>query len=105
MNLAELLRDRNIRSALIVDDACDAVPKAGDIGPSHEAWPTFSDDLTPEQRERIIAAYPRSKTLRIDELVADHGHVAAVWELRGELGESAALLFATYEGDQAADHR
>ena len=54
MTLAELLAAKGIQSALIVDDVCDAVPTAGDIGTANEAWPIFNDDLTAEQREQIV---------------------------------------------------
>jgi hypothetical protein len=103
MSLTELLAAAGIRSALIVDDACDAVPRAADIGAANPAWPNFSDDLTPEQRARIYAEYPLAGTARFDDLVADDGYVAALWGLRDLLGSTVAPVFETYIADHAAD--
>jgi hypothetical protein len=105
MSLSELLAARGIRSALIVDDVCDSVPRATDIGTANLAWATFTDDLRPEQRERIIEAYPSARTTRFDELIADDGYVAALWSLRDILAEAVAPLFETYIADQASDER
>ncbi|QBY54442.1 hypothetical protein [Cupriavidus oxalaticus] len=103
MSLADLLAVRNIRTALIVDDVFDAVPTSTDIDPGNEAWSNFNDDITHEQRARIIEAYPAAASKRFDECVDDDNYVAAIWRLRDELGETAAGLFETYTADQATD--
>lgn len=103
MILADLLAERSIRTALIVDDVFDAVPTSTDIDPGNDAWSNFNDDITPEQRARVIEEYPSAKSMRFDECVADDNYVAAVWRLREELGETAAALFEAYNADQAAD--
>ncbi len=105
MNLTELLNERGIRTALIVDDVYDAVPTAADIDPGNDAWSNFNDDLTPEQHERIIEVYPAAEGLRFDERISDDDYVAAVWQLREELGSVAAPVFEIYLADQAADTR
>lgn len=105
MTLIELLAERGIQTALIVDDVFDAVPTANDIDPGNEAWSNFSDDLTPAQRARIVEEYPATDGKRFDECVADDGYVAAVWRLRDELGQVVAPLFEAYIDDQAADQR
>ena len=105
MTLSELLESQNIRTALIVDDFYDQVPTAVDIDPSSGAWPSFNDDLTPELRQRIVEIYPTSRSMRFDECVEDDKYVAAVWQLRSELGEIASELFETYIEDQAADEK
>ena len=81
MTLAELLAERGIRTALIVDDVYDAVPKAADIDPGSETWPTFNDDLTRDQRSQITQVYPPAGTARFDELIADDDYIAALWRL------------------------
>jgi hypothetical protein len=101
--LANLLAERGIKSALIVDDVCDAMPTATDIDPGNEAWSNFNDDLTTEQRTQIIEAYPAAASMRFDECVADDNYVAAVWQLRDKLGETTAPLFGAYTADQATD--
>lgn len=45
MTLGDLLAQKRITTALVVDDVCDAVPTATDIGPENEAWAIFNDDL------------------------------------------------------------
>lgn len=103
MTLTELLAERGIRTALIVDDVYDAVPTAADIDPGNEAWSNFNDDLTPEQRAQIIEAYPAAEGIRFDDNVANDNYVASIWRLRDELGETAAPLFGTYIANQASD--
>lgn len=103
MSLVDLLAERGILTALIVDDVYDAVPTAADIDPGNDAWSNFNDDLTSEQRARIVEAYPAAASMRFDECVADDKYVAAIWQLRDELGENAAPLFGGYTADQASD--
>jgi hypothetical protein len=71
MSLQELLNERGVRSALIVDDACDAVPRAVDVGTDRPEWTIFNDDLTEEQQARIEAECPEAVGRRFEELVAD----------------------------------
>src|ERR1700730_1927442 len=100
MSLQELLNERGVKSALIVDDACDTVPRAVDIGVDRRAWTIFNDDLSPEQRGRIEEEYPETTGRRFEQLLADDGYVATVWSLRAELGEIAQPIFADYVTDQ-----
>ncbi|UPL05441.1 hypothetical protein PisoF_01089 [Pseudomonas sp. IsoF] len=105
MTLTELLAERGIRTALIVDDVYDAVPTANDIDPGNDAWSNFNDDLQREQRARIFEVYPAAEGTRFDDCVADDNYVATVWGLRHELGQIAVPLFESYIDDQAADER
>lgn len=105
MTLAQLLVAKNITSALIVDDVCDAVPTARDIGAANPAWPTFNDDLTPDQRALITAAFPSAEERSFDELIEDNGFVAALWALREELAPTSDALFELYVADQVADQK
>ncbi|MCP4487146.1 MAG: hypothetical protein GY820_07495 [Gammaproteobacteria bacterium] len=105
MSLRDLLEEKSIRRALIVDDVCDAVPTVNDIDPGNEAWPTFNDDLREEHQKKIGDAYPLAFDRRFDELIADDGYIAAVWNLRDELGAICEPVFATYIDDQESDQR
>lgn len=105
MTLKDLLEAKEIRRALIVDDVCDATPTAGDIDPGNDAWPSFNDDLLPEQRALINEAFPMAAESRFDELVVSDAYVAILWSLRAELGEVTEPLFANYVADQAADQK
>lgn len=103
MSLKGLLIERGIRTALIVDDVFDVVPTAADIGHGNEAWSNFNDDLTQEQRARIIEEYPKAVNMRFDDCVADDNYVEVIWRLRTELGGAAIPIFEVYNSDQAAD--
>ncbi len=50
MTLAELLADRKVRTALIVDDACDPIPTAADMRSAGGEWVIFNDDLEGHHR-------------------------------------------------------
>jgi hypothetical protein len=105
MSLQQLLNERGVRSALIVDDACDDVPRASDVGVDRPEWTIFNDDLTEEQQARIEVEYPEAVGRRFEELVADDGYVATVWSMRDELGDIASPVFADYVADQESDER
>lgn len=105
MTLNELLEERGIKRALIVDDVCDSVPTANDIVSGNELWPIFNDDLQREQRDLIEASYPESRTKNFDELITNDIYVAKIWELREKLGEICNPIFETYIADQEADQQ
>jgi CheY-like chemotaxis protein len=104
MSLAEVLAAQGITSAIVVDDACDEVPTAADIGPTNEAWPNFSDDLSDETRALIEADFPAEGHAQ-DELIALDGYVATIWKLREQIGAPAARLFRLYVDDVRSDER
>ena len=101
--LLELLDAHSIRTALIVDDAYDLVPKAGDIAEPTKVWATFSDDLSPEQKKRIDEADPATAGLEFNVRIEKDDYVAAVWNLREELGDVSDALFKDYIRDQKRD--
>lgn len=103
MTLAALLRERAIVRALIVDDACDPIPRARDLAGQQGEWATFNDDLAPEQRANIDARYGAGAALPFAEKITDDNYVAVVWELREELGTVAEPLFESYLANQARD--
>jgi len=105
MTLAALLAERGIKRALIVDDACDAVPTAADVRAAAGEWGIFIDDLDADQLRLIEAAYPAATGRRFDDLINDDGYVGTVWGLREELGDVTTPLFEVYNANQAADDR
>jgi len=105
MTLAELLAERDIRRALVVDDSCDVVPTAVDMRVAGDEWATFSDDLTEKHEELIAEHYPPARDRRFDELIEDDAYVRVVWELRDQLDGLADVLFEIYDANQAADTR
>lgn len=105
MSLSDALSANNIKSALIVDDVCDVIPTAADLGTAIDDWSNFNADLQPEQRARIAEKCPATAQMRFDEQINDDRYVAAVWELRVELGILAEPVFAGYIQDQVGDDR
>ena len=105
MNLNELLAEKGIRHALVVDDVCDDIPTAKDIGPGNEAWPTFNDDLLDEHRNIILREYPLAQEKSFGDLIDDDDYVAAIWKLRNELGEICTPVFELYTIDQDSDQQ
>lgn len=103
MSLADLLRERRILRALIVDDACDPVPRAQDLAAHQGEWATFIDDLGREQRARIDERYGAAAGRAFADKIADDNYVAAVWDLREELGVVAEPLFESYVANQVRD--
>jgi hypothetical protein len=104
MSLAELLTAQKITSAIIVDDVCDVLPNAADIGPGNEAWSIFSDDLSSEARMLIEQSFP-ARGRSFDELVEVDEYVATVWQLREQIGAPADKLFRLYDDDVKKDEK
>ncbi|MEC6392442.1 hypothetical protein VXS72_10970 [Acinetobacter pittii] len=105
MSLEVLLTEKNIVKALIVDDVYDSIPKASEINALQSDWPTFSDDITDEQKEKIFSIYPASRDLDFDTCINDDKYVAAIWQLKDELGDLVTPIFETYISNQENDLR
>lgn len=103
MTLKDLLDQRGITGALIVDDACDAAPLASDLADQGDQWSIFAQDLEPEQRELIESALPEGVSANFAERIADDRYVETVWRLRDQLGAVAAPVFETYLQRQLTD--
>ncbi|MFC5316515.1 hypothetical protein, partial [Azospirillum rugosum] len=103
MSLRDLLVQREVTRALIVDDALDTVPLAADLDNYADEWSTFAADLNDHQRELINRAWPDGKGFRFTEKIVQNEYVAAIWRLRDELGEVAKALFARYVANHAND--
>lgn len=104
MTLAAKLAEREIATALIVDDAYDDVPKATDVGLMNEEWANFVDDVTAEGKALIAEVYPAGGRHH-DQLIREDGYVAAIWGLKDRLGEPALRLFEGYVADMHDDRR
>jgi len=103
MTLGQLLTERNLTSALIVDDAYDTVPRAEDLATNQEGWANFFDDVR-EDRDRLIAAFPAFAYNDAQELQASDEFVAAVWRIRDTLQpELTRQLFDVYEQGTRSD--
>jgi hypothetical protein len=102
VSLVDLLRERGVTRALIVDDACDPIPRARDLQAQQAEWGSFNDDLTLEQRQKINGLY-RESARPWTEKISDDAYVAVVWGLRHELGTLAEPLFESYIANQSRD--
>jgi hypothetical protein len=103
MTVNELLIDRNLTSALIIDDAYDNQPLAKDLVGDEEAWNTFIADIQAEH-EAIIEAFPAYDDMSSAQLRTSDEFVAAVWRAKGKISEENwNTLFDDYVRATAGD--
>jgi len=103
MTVNELLIDRNLTSALIIDDAYDNQPLAKDLAGDEEAWNTFIADIQAE-REVIIEVFPAYDDMSSAQLRTSDEFVAAVWRAKGKISdENWNTLFDDYVRATAGD--
>jgi hypothetical protein len=96
MTLTELLVARGLQSALIIDDAYDAVPRAEDLANDDDAWANFFADLGPDATV-LAANVPDFANTDASVLKRSDTFVATVWNLRGTLREELwSTLFERY---------
>lgn len=105
MTLNELLVARNIRSALIIDDAYDAVPRADDLATDDDAWANFFADLGADAA--ILALhFPGFADTDAAVLRRSDAFVAIVWNLRGTIRDELwNTLFERYSRASDADRQ
>ena len=96
--LKELLESSGIKSAVVIDDAYDKVPKASDLD-GQEIWSTFWADANPSEAAlaEIFPAYP---DMQPEQLQLSDQFVAAVWGAEGKL--PAALRDPLFQGYRQA---
>lgn len=98
MSLNELLFERNLTTALIVDDGYDEVPKAQDLVKQGAAWDNFFADLGEDDKVLIVDAFPKYEETDGADLKASDEFVATVWGLRAKLRlELSQPLFEEYD--------
>jgi hypothetical protein len=103
VTLQELLAERGIKRALVVDDACDEVPRAVDLAGGAAEWPNFAADLTGAHKKLLNKKSPDTAEMAFDAQVADDRYVAAVWRVRDQLDGLADPIFEAYIAQRAAD--
>ncbi|WP_192355952.1 hypothetical protein [Mesorhizobium mediterraneum] len=102
MTLSELLKDKGIQTAVIIDDAYDDVPKASDL--DADAWSTFFADAGAHE-EALMELFPDYEQFDGSELMHRDDFVEAVWKGRGKLEDLATELFTDYENNKKADSK
>lgn len=106
MTTIELLRNRGISKALILDDAYDDAPTAADLSQDDEEWSIFFDDLNgcPEDRQLVLEAFPRFNAMTASDMRMSDDFVRAIWQLRGRLSEQLwAGVFEQYDAGHSSD--
>src|SRR5437667_12667034 len=105
MTLNELLVARNLLTALIIDDAYDAVPLADDLASDDEAWANFFADVGPD--EAVLTEHvPEFAGTDGSVLRRSDAFVAAVWDLRGTIRDELwNTLFERYSRASEADRQ
>lgn len=102
--LVELLADKEIRRALVVDDAYDPVPLAADVTIDVDEWTNFFDDLNEADVKIIQGFAPEYDALPTAELPASDSFVATIWQNRKDLRpELIDPVLARYDADMATD--
>lgn len=103
MSLQELLTQRNLTTALIVDDGYDTVPLAEDIANNDDGWANFVADIGGD-REILLQAFPTFDELDAHQLRGSNEFVAATYGLKGKLRQDLwDLLFQGYEQARTRD--
>ncbi|NTG16359.1 hypothetical protein G6L05_21625 [Agrobacterium rhizogenes] len=103
MILNDLLKDRNLVSAVIIDDAYDKVPKASDLAADDEAWSTFIADIGDDEAI-LVQAFPAYEHMSATDLKHSDDFVAAAWAARDKLKPALfELLFGNYENGIKSD--
>lgn len=106
MTLAALLEEKEIRRALIVDDAYDPLPRAEDLANVQQQWTIFFDDLTEDDRILLREIHPNFDNMGAEALSQSDAFVLAIWQARGQLrDELIDPLFERYDRDMADDMR
>jgi len=104
MSLNELLFERKLTTALIVDDGYDEVPKAQDLIKQGAAWENFFADVGESDKGIIVKSFPKYEEIDADDLRLSDDFVATIWSLRKTLRpELSTPLFEEYEQASKTD--
>ncbi|MBU1691422.1 MAG: hypothetical protein KKD65_11900 [Gammaproteobacteria bacterium] len=104
MSLNELLFERKLTTALIVDDGYDEVPKAQDLIKQGAAWENFFADIGESDKDIIVESFPKYEEIDADDLRLSDDFVATIWSLRKTLRpELSTPLFEEYEQASKTD--
>src|SRR3989338_9544661 len=104
MSLNELLFERKLTKALIVDDGYDEVPKAQDLIKQGAAWENFFADVGESDKGIIVKSFPKYEEIDADDIRLSDDFVATIWSLRKTLRpELSTPLFEEYEQASKTD--
>lgn len=100
--LKELLKTREIRKAVVIDDVFDAVPRPEELNDGD--WSNFFDDLGKDGNELLKSLHEGYEEVSADDLKASPEFIAVIWENRKSLPQAACEhLFRDYEQTKDAE--
>jgi len=103
MSLKALLAAAGLKTALIIDDGYDQVPRAADLSSDDDQWANFFADMGGD-RPILSAAFPDFDKMDASELRRSDAFVAAVWGAQGRVSEGLWRgLFERYARDVSSD--
>lgn len=101
MDLKELLADKAVKKALIVDDGVDPLPFVSDLGDSQDDWTLFWDDMTKEDQAILDEVFPQNHEYDGEELITNQEFVTSVFEARERFsGAALSSVFGAYLASQ-----
>ena len=103
MTDSTLVADAGIRSAIIVDDYYDEVPRVAELV-DEDGWSGFFDDAQGENRARIEALFPSYDPDNWETLKSSQQFIEALWQARDDIRDLLGDLFDDYE-QKANDNR
>ena len=96
--LTDLLEEKNIKKAIVIDDMFDQEPSQADV--TNDSWSIFFDDLGDPANasavELIAATYPDYPDTNIDQLKRSQYFITSLWDIR-EQDTIIKNLFQDYE--------
>lgn len=103
-DLRHLLNDARIRTAVIIDDAFDIVPRPHEL--DDRSWSVFFDDIGEEGTDLLVNLYPNYRAVSPEKLKLSQDFITLLWENRAKLPNSANdALFNEYIDTNASDRR
>ncbi|WFE75248.1 hypothetical protein [Roseinatronobacter sp. S2] len=103
MNAVQLLNDRGIASALIIDDGYDEVPTSADLSTNVEGWRNFIADFS-IHADVLSEVFPDHGKVEVDDLIKRDDFVAALWHHRTKLdADTQEELFGNFSRDKSND--
>ncbi len=104
MSTKTLLAKCGIKTAIIVDDAYDIIPRAEDLDAAGSEWSNFFADYSKDDEKAISEFFPGIKEAESQVLQADDDFIAALWNNRALLRPDLINpLFEEYDGSSARD--
>lgn len=94
MELKALLAEQGIRKVVVIDDTFDETPQVDEM--SEADWPTFFDDLSVADTERLSEKFPQYDDTNVEDLKESQDFISFLWYHR-QLFKGAQELFGEYE--------